>query len=80
MTAITKVFKSGNSQAIRIPKEFRLDAKEVEIKKVDEGLLITPKKRNWDQFLKALEELKEEDIEGFLDDIEDLPPEPKDIF
>ncbi len=26
-----KVFKSGNSQAIRLPKEFRVDSKEVEI-------------------------------------------------
>ena len=27
----TKVFRSGNSQAVRIPKEFRIDAEEVEI-------------------------------------------------
>jgi len=27
----TKVFRSGNSQAVRIPREFRIDAKEVEI-------------------------------------------------
>ncbi len=26
-----KVFKSGNSQAVRLPKEFRLKSKEVEI-------------------------------------------------
>jgi len=29
--AIAKVFKSGNSQAVRIPKEFALTASEVEI-------------------------------------------------
>lgn len=28
-TVIAKVFTSGNSQAIRLPKEFRLDAAEV---------------------------------------------------
>lgn len=27
----TKVFRSGNSQAVRIPREFQIDAKEVEI-------------------------------------------------
>ena len=27
----TKVFKSGNSQAIRLPKDFQLDCHEVEI-------------------------------------------------
>ena len=29
--AVTKVFRSGNSQAVRIPREFQLDGKEVEI-------------------------------------------------
>lgn len=28
---IARVFKSGNSQAIRLPKEFRFDTREVEI-------------------------------------------------
>jgi antitoxin VapB len=28
---IAKVFRSGNSQAVRLPKEFRFRAKEVEI-------------------------------------------------
>lgn len=29
--AIARVFRSGNSQAVRLPKEFRLSSKEVEI-------------------------------------------------
>jgi len=29
--ATAKVFKSGNSQAVRLPKQFRLKSKEVEI-------------------------------------------------
>jgi antitoxin VapB len=29
--ARTRVFKSGNSQAVRLPKEFQFDADEVEI-------------------------------------------------
>ncbi len=29
--ATAKVFRSGNSQALRLPKEFRLKSKEVEI-------------------------------------------------
>jgi len=31
--AITKVFRSGNSQAVRIPKEFRFRSRHVEILK-----------------------------------------------
>lgn len=38
--ALTKVFKSGNSQAVRIPKEFQLDVDEVEIVKRGNDLII----------------------------------------
>ena len=41
-----KIFKSGNSQAVRIPKEFRFDAKEVEIFKRGEELVLRPKAKN----------------------------------
>jgi virulence-associated protein VagC len=39
-TIIAKVFKSGNSQAIRLPKALRLAAKTVQIEKTGRGLLI----------------------------------------
>lgn len=38
--AITRVFKSGNSQAVRIPKELQFDTKEVEIVKRGDELVI----------------------------------------
>jgi antitoxin VapB len=42
---ITKVFESGNSQAVRIPQELRLDTKEVEIfRRGDELVLRKPAK------------------------------------
>ncbi|TDR30417.1 antidote-toxin recognition antitoxin MazE [Aquamicrobium defluvii] len=31
MPHIAKVFQSGNSQAVRLPKEFRFDVEEVEV-------------------------------------------------
>jgi len=38
--AIARVFKSGNSQALRLPKDFRFDCKEVEIfRRGDEVIL-----------------------------------------
>lgn len=47
----TTVFKNGPStQAIRIPKEYRLSAKEVWIERVHNGLLIKPKAESWDDF------------------------------
>lgn len=41
MTVITaKVFKSGNSQAIRLPKAWRLSTSTVQIEKTGRGLLL----------------------------------------
>ncbi|AZI44310.1 AbrB/MazE/SpoVT family DNA-binding domain-containing protein [Deinococcus psychrotolerans] len=37
-----KVFQSGNSQAIRLPRELRLDVSEVEVIRHGETLIIRP--------------------------------------
>ena len=42
---LTKVFQSGNSQAVRIPKEFQLEHDEVEIVKRGDELVIRPVKQ-----------------------------------
>ena len=42
-TATAKVFMSGNSQAIRLPKEFRIDGDEVFISKTGGKIVITIK-------------------------------------
>jgi antitoxin VapB len=38
-----KVFKQGNSQAVRLPKEFRVTADELFIKKSGDSIVLTPK-------------------------------------
>jgi antitoxin VapB len=45
LVMITKVFQSGNSQAIRVPKEFQLEQDEVEILRRGDELIIRPIKR-----------------------------------
>ena len=45
MTATAKVFMSGRSQAVRLPKEFRFDVDEVMIERVPEGLLLRSKSK-----------------------------------
>jgi antitoxin VapB len=44
---LTRVFKSGNSLAVRIPKELQavLQEQDVEIERQGEGLLIRPARR-----------------------------------
>lgn len=45
MTATAKVFMSGRSQAVRLPKEFRFDVDEVMIERVPEGILLRGKSK-----------------------------------
>jgi len=42
----TRVFQSGNSQAVRIPHEFQLDVTEVEIFRRGDELILRKKKDN----------------------------------
>ncbi|MDO5329248.1 MAG: type II toxin-antitoxin system VapB family antitoxin [Coriobacteriia bacterium] len=51
----TTVFKNGRSQAVRIPKEYRFDEKEVAINKIGDAVLITPKKSKWTNFLLGID-------------------------
>lgn len=44
--AITKVFKSGNSQAVRIPRDFHLESDEVEILRRGDELVIRKPRKN----------------------------------
>ena len=39
----TKVFRSGNSQAVRLPKDFQFDVDEVEILKQGEDIILRKK-------------------------------------
>jgi antitoxin VapB len=41
--ATTKVFRSGNSQAVRLPKEFQFDVNEVEIYRRGEEVVLRRK-------------------------------------
>jgi antitoxin VapB len=40
----TTLFTNGRSQAVRIPKELRFDAKEVSIRRLGDGVLLVPVK------------------------------------
>jgi len=49
-----KVFKSGNSQAVRLPKEFALDENELYIQKIGNSIILISKKDPWSSFRKSL--------------------------
>jgi len=63
MTSIAKIFKNGQSQAVRLPKEFRFEnQEELFIKKVKDGVLLMPKndKSVWEHLFSGLDEFSDD--------------------
>ena len=60
MTA--KIFKNGQSQAVRLPKEFRFEnQKEVFIKRYKKGVLLIPKSKDvWDVMIESLDQFSDD--------------------
>lgn len=50
-----KVFKSGNSQAVRLPKEFQIKDKEFHIRKIGDVIMLIPKSNPWGAFRESLD-------------------------
>ena len=42
MVQYARVFQSGNSQAVRLPKEFRLDVDRVEVSREGDAIILRP--------------------------------------
>ena len=72
----TRVFKSGNSQAVRIPKEFQFDVSELEIFKRGEELILRPKKENLADAFDLITSLSDDFMQDGRDD---LPPQERDF-
>lgn len=55
-----KLFKSGRSQAVRLPKEFRFDGEEVYVKKVGDAVVLLPREGSWSTLYESLEAFSED--------------------
>jgi antitoxin VapB len=74
--ATAKIFKSGRSQALRLPKAFKFDTKEVYIEKEGDKVVLFPKPAvTWDSFFDSG---PCPDFE--LDRSENAPPKDKELF
>lgn len=72
--AIARVFKSGNSQAVRLPKEFQVESSELEIyRRGDEIVLRTPKAKGLSRAFDVLCSLPDD----FLSDRDQQPPQDR---
>ena len=56
--AKAKVFMSGRSQAVRLPKEFRVDASELAIRREGDSLVLTPVNDDWTRFFSLLQDFE----------------------
>ena len=50
-----KLFMNGQSQAVRLPKDFKFDGEEVYIKKSAGAVILIPLKNSWDGFIQSLD-------------------------
>jgi antitoxin VapB len=51
-----KLFRNGNSQAVRLPKKFRLPGDEVKIYRRGNQIVIEPLEATWDSLFAALDD------------------------
>lgn len=55
-----RIFQSGNSQAVRIPKEFRFDVTEVEIFRRGDEIVLKPKPKNLGEAFKLFGQMPDD--------------------
>ncbi|WP_353571901.1 type II toxin-antitoxin system VapB family antitoxin [Candidatus Albibeggiatoa sp. nov. BB20] len=55
-----KLFQNGQSQAVRLPKEFRFEGSEVFIQKQGENVILLPVQISWDSLFNSLDEFSDD--------------------
>jgi antitoxin VapB len=59
-----KIFKSGNSQAVRLPKEFQFDVSEVEIFRRGDEVVLRKKPQDLTRVFELLTDLSDDFMEN----------------
>ncbi len=73
---IAKVFRSGRSQAVRIPKAYRFECDEVFIEREGERIVLTPRLRSWKDYFASAPRLPAD----YPATVADSPPEEVERF
>lgn len=55
MMKTAKLFRNGQSQAVRLPKEFRFEGDEVFIKRSGNTVILIPANHSWDALANSLD-------------------------
>jgi antitoxin VapB len=71
-----KLFKNGNSQAVRLPMEFRFEGEEVLIYREGGRVILQPMDSNWDEFFFDKKSVSDD----FMIDRRDSTPQKRELF
>ena len=69
MQRTAKIFMNNRSQAVRLPKDFQVNAREVFIRKEGNDIILSPRPADWLCYLAEAPAASE----NFMDEVEDLP-------
>jgi antitoxin VapB len=72
-----KLFMTGRSQAVRLPKEFRFEGSEVRIRRVGLGVMLEPVTSDWANTFKQMDRIGGDPI---FPDGREQPPMPERDF
>jgi antitoxin VapB len=75
-SSIGKIFMNGRSQAVRLPRQFRLPGTQVRIRRVGNGILLEPIITDVDEWFKAMDACRG-DV-PFMPEGREQPPMPED--
>lgn len=55
-----KLFRNGQSQAVRLPKEFRFEGEFVYVKKSGNAVVLIPAANSWDSLVQSLDKFSDD--------------------
>lgn len=76
MSQTAKLFTTGRSQAVRLPKAFRFSGKEVFIRREGDRVILSEKPESWDDFFTSPKRVTDD----FMAERVDLPPQKRALF
>ena len=76
MTKIAKLFTTGRSQAVRLPKEFRFESSEVFIRREGDEVILSEKPASWEDFFNS----SAYPTDDFMAEHVDLQAEKRELF
>ena len=81
-TGIAKIFMHGRSQAVRLPKDFRLDGREVRVRRQGRGVVLEPIEADAEAWLARLDAHRDAAGGAFMEEGRAQPPlpAPRDVF